>query len=69
MGKEASVSQLARRVEEASTVTVLTGAGISAASGVPTFRGKEGLWKSYSPQDLATPEFFSHKVHYFFIPW
>jgi NAD-dependent deacetylase len=58
MGKEASVSQLARRVEEASTVTVLTGAGISAASGVPTFRGKEGLWKSYSPQDLATPEAF-----------
>ncbi len=58
MEKEDSISQLARRVEEASSITVLTGAGISAASGVPTFRGKEGLWRSYSPQDLATPEAF-----------
>ena len=36
----------------------LTGAGISADSGVPTFRGKEGLWKKHSPQELATPEAF-----------
>jgi NAD-dependent deacetylase len=38
---------------------VLTGAGISAESGVPTFRGKDGLWKNYSAMDLATPEAFS----------
>jgi NAD-dependent deacetylase len=36
-------------------VTALTGAGISAESGVPTFRGPEGLWKEYRPEDLATP--------------
>jgi NAD-dependent deacetylase len=39
-------------------VVALTGAGVSAASGVPTFRGKEGLWKKYSPQELANPDSF-----------
>ena len=39
-------------------IVVLTGAGISAESGVPTFRGKEGLWRKYDPRDLATPEAF-----------
>jgi NAD-dependent deacetylase len=38
---------------------VLTGAGVSAESGVPTFRGPEGLWKRYRPEDLATPEAFA----------
>ncbi len=35
-----------------------TGAGISAESGVPTFRGKNGLWKTYRAEELATPEAF-----------
>jgi len=47
---------MSRRVEQ--PVAVLTGAGISAESGVPTFRGEEGLWRDYSPQQLATPEAF-----------
>jgi len=38
---------------------VLTGAGISAESGIPTFRGPGGLWKEYKPEDLATPEAFA----------
>ena len=42
----------------ARNVTVLTGAGISADSGVPTFRGMEGLWRTYRAEDLATPEAF-----------
>ena len=37
---------------------VLTGAGVSAESGVPTFRGSEGLWRQYRPEELATPEAF-----------
>jgi NAD-dependent deacetylase len=40
-------------------VVVLTGAGISAESGVPTFRGSGGLWKSFRPEQLATPEAFA----------
>lgn len=41
----------------ARSVAVLSGAGVSAESGVPTFRTPEtGLWARYSPQELATPE-------------
>jgi len=43
---------------EATNIAVLTGAGISAGSGVPTFRGAGGLWREYKPEDLATPEAF-----------
>jgi len=43
----------------AAAVAVLTGAGISAESGVPTFRDPGGLWKNYKPEDLATPEAFA----------
>jgi hypothetical protein len=37
-------------------LVVLTGAGVSAESGIPTFRGEEGLWKNFKPEELATPE-------------
>jgi NAD-dependent deacetylase len=37
----------------------LTGAGISAESGVPTFRGASGLWRQFRPEQLATPEAFA----------
>jgi NAD-dependent deacetylase len=40
-------------------VAALTGAGISAESGVPTFRGQDGLWRQYRATDLATPEAFA----------
>jgi NAD-dependent deacetylase len=40
------------------SVTVLTGAGISAESGIPTFRGPGGVWKTYRAENLATPEGF-----------
>ncbi len=40
-------------------VVVLTGAGISAESGVPTFRDADGLWERHDPMDIATPEAFS----------
>lgn len=43
---------------KAQHVVVLTGAGVSAESGVPTFRGAGGLWRTYKAQDLATPSAF-----------
>lgn len=40
------------------SIVVLTGAGVSAESGVPTFRGADGLWRRYRVEDLATPQAF-----------
>lgn len=40
-------------------VLALCGAGLSAASGLPTFRGAGGLWRSYDAVSLATPEAFA----------
>jgi NAD-dependent deacetylase len=53
------LDQLARRLQPDARITVLTGAGVSAASGVPTFRGPEGLWRNFRPESLATPEAFA----------
>lgn len=53
------IEQAAGALKGARHVCVLTGAGISAESGIPTFRdAQEGLWAQYSPLDLATPEGF-----------
>jgi NAD-dependent deacetylase len=52
------VEQAREWIRNASKIAVLTGAGISAESGVPTFRGDQGLWKQYKPEELATPEAF-----------
>lgn len=52
--KEKTLSAL----KEASSVAILTGAGVSAESGVPTFRGKDGLWKNFRAEELATPSAF-----------
>jgi NAD-dependent protein deacetylase/lipoamidase len=46
-------------LDDARSIAVLTGAGISAESGIPTFRGPGGLWKEYRPEDLATPQAFA----------
>ena len=43
---------------KAKNIVVLSGAGISAESGVPTFRGAGGFWRKYQAQQLATPESF-----------
>ena len=53
------VQQAREWIAQSKSVAVLTGAGISAESGVPTFRGPEGLWKSFKAEELATPEAFA----------
>ena len=58
MDTDDQIALLAARLKPGAVITVLTGAGVSAASGVPTFRGTGGLWRTYSPEDLATPEAF-----------
>lgn len=45
-------------LDSSKRVVVLSGAGISAESGVPTFRGRDGLWKTHRPEDLARPDAF-----------
>ncbi len=47
-----------QRFREAESAVAFTGAGISAESGVPTFRGKEGLWTKFRPEELASVEGF-----------
>jgi NAD-dependent deacetylase len=53
------VTRVASWLRGARAITVITGAGISAESGVPTFRGAAGLWRSFRPEDLATPQAFA----------
>lgn len=62
---------LQERLQAAKRITVLTGAGISAASGVPTFRGDGGLWRNHRSQDLATPQAFERdpKLVWEFYQW
>jgi NAD-dependent deacetylase len=52
------VDHIRTLLKSARSVAALTGAGVSAESGVPTFRGNNGLWKQYRAEDLATPEAF-----------
>jgi NAD-dependent deacetylase len=46
-------------LRQARSIAVLTGAGVSAESGVPTFRGAGGLWRRHRAESLATPEAFA----------
>jgi NAD-dependent deacetylase len=52
--------ELITQLRAAGTIVVVTGSGVSAASGVPTFRGNDGLWRNFRAEDLATPEAFAH---------
>jgi len=60
---ESPIQEIKARLAQARTVTVLTGAGISADSGVPTFRGTDGLWRNFRPEELASPEAFARDPH------
>ena len=52
------LERAAEAIARCSVAAALTGAGISAESGVPTFRGQQGLWKKFKPEQLATMEAF-----------
>jgi len=45
------------------SIVILTGAGISVESGLPSFRGADGLWHGYRLEEVATPEAFSRQPH------
>lgn len=52
------IGNIAEQIKPSTRVVVLTGAGISQESGVPTFRGADGLWQNFRAEELATPEAF-----------
>ncbi len=58
-GVDADVAELRERLASARAITVLTGSGISAESGLPTFRGTGGLWRTHRVEQLASPAGFA----------
>ncbi|GIU75236.1 MAG: NAD-dependent protein deacylase [Bryobacteraceae bacterium] len=59
MTPDIAIQQARQWLEEATRVAALTGSGISAESGIPTFRGADGLWRRLRAEELATPEAFA----------
>jgi NAD-dependent deacetylase len=53
-----SITELCEKLLKAQSVSALTGAGISAESGVATFRGENGLWRKFKPEELANVNAF-----------
>lgn len=56
---EQELQRAAAALRVAQSVAVLTGAGVSAESGVPTFRASDGLWEGHAIEDVATPQGFA----------
>lgn len=56
---DSTIARVRDLLHQASAIAALTGAGISAESGIPTFRGPGGIWRTYRAENLATPEAFS----------
>jgi NAD-dependent deacetylase len=64
-----AAGEIRRALGAAGRITVLTGAGVSAESGIATFRGSGGLWEEHRLEDVATPEAFRRDpalVHRFY---
>ena len=61
--QDADLSRAADLLRQAQRVAVLTGAGVSAESGVPTFRGAGGLWEGHRVEEVATPQAFVRDPH------
>lgn len=56
--KQEDLETFAKHLQQSTNVIALCGAGLSAASGLPTFRGAGGLWRSHDATELATPDAF-----------
>ncbi|WP_056933276.1 NAD-dependent protein deacetylase [Thermococcus barophilus] len=65
------IEEAAKIIARSRFLIAFTGAGISAESGIPTFRGRNGLWKRHRPEELATPEAFARnpKLVWEFYRW
>ena len=61
---EEEIKKAREILKNANGITALTGAGISAESGIPTFRGEDGLWKKYNPVDVDTADGFRRNPQY-----
>lgn len=57
--KMSALKSFKETLSTAKNILILTGSGISAESGVPTFRGAGGFWRKYQAPSLATPEAFA----------
>lgn len=58
MSDAKDIQRAAEILRDARFIVVMTGAGVSAESGVPTFRGAGGLWEGYRAEEVATPQAF-----------
>ncbi|MDY6843817.1 MAG: NAD-dependent deacylase [Thermodesulfobacteriota bacterium] len=58
MPESREIEEVRKLIKVSTSLVALTGAGISAESGVPTFRGEDGLWRNFRAEELATPEAF-----------
>ncbi|EKM53789.1 uncharacterized protein PHACADRAFT_260311 [Phanerochaete carnosa HHB-10118-sp] len=58
MSPSTSVTAFREALKQSKNIIAVAGAGLSAASGIPTFRGAGGYWKKYNAMSLATPEAF-----------
>lgn len=58
MAARTSIEDFQDLIKSSNRIVALCGAGLSAASGLPTFRGAGGLWRNHEPTSLATPEAF-----------
>jgi NAD-dependent deacetylase len=59
MPERDDIQRAAEILQGSKALAVMTGAGVSAESGVPTFRGAGGLWEGYRAEEVATPEAFA----------
>jgi NAD-dependent deacetylase len=67
MSEVSLLQRAADMLRRARALAVLTGAGVSAESGVPTFRGPDGLWQGVRPEEVATPEAFARDPRFVWV--